>query len=369
MAATHTKGEDLLEAVLALRGATDDDTFRICSQGKKSFLEASRQSYRIRQRVEMRGGHFDALLPFSVFEKTARLLRGEVVIDHKDETLLLRNANKEISLRSGSTEEWVASPEWKAPKQVASLAGGIFRKSLEQAIRAVSTDPGRPLLGSVALSDYDGQMHFVATDSYRLLALPLPGDLEGTLPKPLLLQRPLARAIQKDLQRTRPEEVWIEWAEEEGASGGIISYGGASWYVQSPEGEYPAWRDLLEREGDKLQLPRESLHNLLLFVEALGGKSRPEQNGAAALRLELGDRVRVRFERPGLGEIEESLQGASWTGASETLGMNPLFVKDMLEVLEGETLLGQRSRESGGFVFAGRGDARYLLMPIRLAEL
>lgn len=359
--------EDLLQAAQSLRGAVGDDTFRIRSASSKSFLESSSGGLRVQRRFSMRGKHWDRTLPFTAFSKIIKLLSGSIEIEPDGENLIFRDDRREISLCSGDASTWVASPDWHEPKEIAKIDGDSFKRSLRQAGRAVSQDPGRPLLQTVALTQKEEGLALVSTDSFRLIYLPLQTPAKNALPKPLLLEVSATKALVADLQRAQPKEVWVEFASEEERSGGILSYGNTTWYLRSPDGNYPEWEGLLETSGPELDLPREDLHGLLRFVEALQGKGKPEQNGAAALRLHLGESVEVHFSRPGLGAIKEKLEGSSWTGTPEVLGINPLFLRDMVEVLEGEHLRAQKS-SSGGLLFSGRGEARYLLMPIRLAE-
>jgi DNA polymerase III sliding clamp (beta) subunit (PCNA family) len=359
--------EDLALAASALRGAVEEDTFRIRSASSKSFLEASSGGLRVRKVFSMRGKHWDRTLPFQAFLKMIKLFQGRIEVELRGEDLIFSDGRRQLSLQSSSATDWVPSPDWSEPQEITTLAADLFRNSLRQASRAVSQDAGRPLLQAVALAQHENELVLVSTDSFRFLYLPLEGKPVNALPRPLLLPGSAARALVADLQRAQPEEVWIEFAEEGESSGGIISYGKTSWYLRSPDGHYPEWEELLETSGPELKLPREDLDQLLRFVEALQGKARPEQNGAAALHLQLGPEVSLYFRKPGLGEIKENLQGVSWPGREETLGLNPLFLRDMVEVLEGQDLRAQKS-SSGGFLFSGRGRSRYLLMPIRLPE-
>lgn len=360
--------EELLEAALAIRGAVEGDRFRFCSKGGGSFLESGGGQTRLLAGLHLRGGRFDLLLPYSSFHKLAKLFSGPVSAWQEENQFFLEEGGRRVSLFCEEVTEGDPGPRWSAPKEILESDGQKFRSALQDALRAASRDPGRPVLRTVALTEEEGQLYLVATDSFRLLALPLQGKMTNPLPRTILLPRDMAKSLAGDLQRRKPEEVFLEYGEEEGYHGATIAYGSTAWHFVSPEGNYPDWQDLLRSSGDTLEISRDEVQSLLRFVEALAGKGKPEQNGSVALRMELGEEVRVLFQRPGLGEVSQTLEKASWPGEKTTLGVNPLFLADMLDVLRGETLRGQMS-DSGGIVFSGRGKTKYLLMPVRLSEL
>src|ERR1700741_197228 len=154
-----------------------------------------------------------------------------------DDQKLHINAEKYTSVINGvSAEDYPVMPaitdgqSWK-------ISGKLLKQSLQQVVVAASSDEARPVLTGVYWHTFEGKLHMVATDSYRLAEKSLVNMKEEV---DLLIP---ASALQ-DLLRIigdYEEEVTVTHDEQQV----LFQVGDVELVTRLIEGKYPDYRKLI----------------------------------------------------------------------------------------------------------------------------
>ena len=247
----------------------------------------------------------------------------------------------------------VASPS-------ASLNAATLAEGLRQVVRASSSDDARPLLTGVLLTEFEGALRLVATDSYRLALRDLgEGSALGGSADILVPARALAE-LQRLTSSLDPEaEVGIAASANEIA----FTTGKVTISTRLLEGTYPDYRQLIpESYPNQLVVGKESLLAALRRVRLL------VRDNTTPVRLSMrsgGVDLSVTSQD---GDASETVDG-DYHGEDITIAFNPTYLIEGIDaVLSDEVSIETtdasrpatvRSSEHAGF--------RYLLMPVRVA--
>lgn len=141
--------------------------------------------------------------------------------------------------------------------------------------RVASTDETRPALAGVLLERLpDGSTVAVATDGHRLITLPCPELRLPVTREPVMIPAAIARKLEQ-ASKKRPS-ILLEAIDETHSTRTRYSFRnlftGESIGCDRPDGQFPAWRQVLPTQGGfrfKLALDAALLKGI---CEALGGK-------------------------------------------------------------------------------------------------
>lgn len=320
-------------------------------------------------------GQIDVHLGHKALLRLVRAFSGDSVsMQEEDGELVLRSGKRTLRLESSPGREYDLSPLPVGERKTwARSTGADTGSALQLAASCASPDKDRPVLHTVALRPSSKKLEVVATDSYRLLLLPIAAKVPlRSQPAPALVPLRVAKALAADLMRRKPDEVLLErWGEGE-AQGVTFTYDDIVWNVALQSGDYPRWEEILPESGHEVSLRSAEIKEALKGVEAFGSTRKASRSSAiGALRLRLGEQVLVRYERPGTGTLEEELDLSVWKGKEEMeIGANPEFLLDAVRVFPGEEVLrAWATSEDKPLLFDDDKGKAYLLMPVRLTEI
>lgn len=246
------------------------------------------------------------------------------------------------------------------PDTMVEIETGELAQAIDQTVVAASTDRGRPVLMGVLLTSEGGSTRLVATDSYRLAIreLPAEGFLGGR--ESALLS---AQAL-KELSRligTSGGEATVEV----GVTDTRVAFrvGGTVVIASLIEGEFPSYGQLIpDSYAHRLEFDKGALLDALRRVGLLARDSTP-------VRLDLSaDRLVLRAIDPELGgEASEEID-ATYSGEEFTIAFNPAYLRDGIEVCDGERVCIEVVEPLKPAMLSAPGSSsfRYLLMPVRV---
>jgi DNA polymerase-3 subunit beta len=261
-----------------------------------------------------------------------------------------------------------------------------LRALIEKTRFAVSNDETRYYLNGIYLHALGESLAAVATDGHRLAVktVPLPAgadDLpeprgEGDNPGPRAAKDGLAamrgviipkEAASVALKILPDSEVECEIAA--GANLMRLRVGEIELVARLIDGTYPDWQRVVPSGGTmRVIAPRESLAKAVSRV----GVVLDERDGAIAMRIE-PEAIKLTARSHIAGhEAREQVDDCVSDGEPMRVGVNPRFLAEILETMDGTQLaIVLQGDVSGPLLFEevdGDGSLRMVLMPMRLSS-
>jgi len=287
---------------------------------------------------------------------------GAVTVEGTDEKVEIWASRSRFGLRSFPVVEF---PVVSTPAEpTVSLPAPILAEGLRQVVRAASNDDARPLLTGVLLTNENGAVRLVATDSYRLALRDLEETKALSDAEDILVP---ARAL-GELQRLPvPAASGTEAPVVEVAAGAheiTFTLGAVRISTRLLEGSYPDYRQLIpERYPNRLHLGKESLGAALRRVRLL------VRDNTTPVRLSMrAGGVDLSVVSQEVGDANETVDG-DFTGEDLVIAFNPTYLIDGVDaVLDDEVVIEADDAAKPATVRgAEHDDYRYLLMPVRVS--
>lgn len=276
-----------------------------------------------------------------------------------------REAEGRVWVRGGSTEfsvtalpvaDFPAVPDMP-PGEAAHVEGQELARALKQAVRAASTDEGRPVLTGVLWSVDGGVLRLAATDSYRLAVRELPvkegpSTAEAVIPGRALAE--FARHIGGGSEENA--RIWL------GETQGGFEVGRTRMITRLIEGRFPDYKQLIPSSyPNKLVADRDALRQAVERMALVAKANTP-------VKVHLGDDVQMTATQTGVADASEIVEGVTYEGEPMVVGFNPRFLTDGLDDIESEKAIVELIDPGRPALLKGEGrdEFMYLLMPVRL---
>lgn len=238
-----------------------------------------------------------------------------------------------------------------------SLQAAEFKKALQQTVLAASNDEARPILTGVFVHTYEGRLHIVATDSYRLAEKAL-GKHKGTKDVSLLIP---AGAMQDLLRIISDSDEAVSVTHDEQQV--LIRVGDVELVSRLIDGAYPDYRKLIPSEFETVAtLSREDFTNITK-VSSLFAR---ESAGSVTIKIdEDKQEVSINSVASQLGENTASAK-AEVKGSGEVT-LNSRYLLDALHVFDGEKVTFQFNGKLDPSLLSDpkNKDYKHVVMPLR----
>ncbi len=240
---------------------------------------------------------------------------------------------------------------------IIKLASSQFRDALRQVVKSASSDDTRPILTGVLMTtEGDGDIRFVATDSYRLAMRDLQGSFTlGDQQKVLVPSRALYE-LQRLISDT--DEVTLKLAKQYAQ----FEVASVRLTTRLIPGDFPNYSGLIPDDlSNRLTVDREQMLEVVKRVRILAQESLP-------VRLEMtSEGLKVLATTQDVGRASESMS-ANYEGEDLTVAFNPSYLIDGLEAVTGdEVILSTVNASKPALLQSVNGDGLlYLLMPVRV---
>ena len=301
-----------------------------------------------------------AVVPSRLVNDIVRALEpGAVEFETTDDAARIASGRSEFSLKPLPADEFprVSPVEGDEVRFDADALVGALR----QVLPAASTDDNRPILTGVLLAaadpDEGGEgLRLVATDSYRLSVVDLPGVSVLSSGKSVLVPSRALAELSKALGDGG--EITLRLGERDAsfASDGIVLT------TRLIEGDYPNYRSLIPtNQPNTLTVGRDALIEALRRVKLLARDATP-------IRLQMSaDGLELRAVTQDVGEGSESLD-ARYTGEGLTVAFNPDYLLAGIEAAGGDevSLTTIDSLKPAVVRNPATEEFLYLLMPVRV---
>lgn len=287
---------------------------------------------------------------------------GAVELETNDETARIASGRSEFSLKPLPADEFpkVSAVEGDEVRFDAEALVGALR----QVLPAASTDDNRQILTGVLLAASDGEgsegLRLVATDSYRLAVVDLPGVSVLSSGKSVLVPSRALSELSKALGDGG--EITLRLGERDASFAVAGDNGAVRLTTRLIEGDYPNYQGLIpQSQPNLLTVSREPLIEALRRVKLLARDATPVRMQMSADGLEL------RAVTQDVGEGTESLD-ATYTGDELTVAFNPDYLLAGIEAVEAEeiSLATIDSLKPAVVRDPTTDDFLYLLMPVRV---
>lgn len=296
-----------------------------------------------------------AVVPSRLLSDIVKALdAGAVEFETRDDSARIASGRSEFSLKPLPADEFprISPVEGDEVRFEADALVGALR----QVLPAASNDDNRPILTGVLLAAEGEGLRLVATDSYRLAVVDLPGVSVLSSGKSVLVPSRALAELAKALGAG--EQITLRLGERDAsfAASGIVLT------TRLIEGEYPNYQGLIpQNQPNLLTVPREALIEALRRVKLLARDATP-------VRIQMsGDGVELRAVTQDVGEGLESIDG-TFQGDELTVAFNPDYLLAGIEAVDGEeiSLATIDSLKPAVVRDPSSSDFLYLLMPVRV---
>ncbi len=313
-----------------------------------------------------------AVVPSRLVNDIVRALEpGAVEFETTDDAARIASGRSEFSLKALPADEFprVTPVEGDEVRFDAEALVGALRKVLP----AASTDDNRPILTGVLLAanaEGEGEgLRLVATDSYRLSVVDLPGVSVLSSGKSVLVPSRALSELSKALGdggeitlRLGERDASFATGGNAGAGDDVVGTAGIVLTTRLIEGDYPNYQGLIpSNQPNLLTVNREALAEALRRVKLLARDATP-------VRLQMSaDGLELRAVTQDVGEGSESLD-ATYTGDDLTVAFNPDYLLAGIEAATGDevSLATIDSLKPAVVRDPTTNDFLYLLMPVRV---
>src|SRR6266404_4546025 len=270
-------------------------------------------------------GEGSIVLPGRTIVDIARLLPAdEVTLEYRasESVVHLSSGSASYTLQTFNAEDFPRLPD-PTEATTFTVECGPLLETIGRVARAASRDEARPVLTGVLVQFTDGKLVMAATDSYRLAIkeTPLsgaPAELEAIIP---------SRALQ-ELARIAgdADNVAIGVLENQ-----VLFAVGDVWLTtRGVDGQFPNTKQLLPEAFEyELTIPRVELLDVVRRAAVMIQRATPLH-----LRFAEGE-LTVLARTQEVGESRESLP-VPFTGDTLEIGFNAEFLRDGLEVVDGD---------------------------------
>lgn len=136
-------------------------------------------------------------------EFMSSLPKGNVVLEADGTKLHIKSGAYSSIINGMLPDEFPALPEITTQQEIV-IAPSVLKRAIQQTVLVASNDDTRPILTGVYCHNYEGKLHFAATDGYRLAERslqPIEGDLQAIIPAQTM--QDILRVMNDDLQEVR----------------------------------------------------------------------------------------------------------------------------------------------------------------------
>ncbi|MHB8262173.1 MAG: DNA polymerase III subunit beta [Acidimicrobiales bacterium] len=289
---------------------------------------------------------------------------GAVSLTVENTTLVISSGESKFHLRTMDSDEF---PPISFPTgDTIQLPRSDLGKCLRQVLKAASRDDARPILTSVSINKMDGGLRFISTDSYRLAFAELACNNTDiwTGDEILIPARVLNDIVRYTSQSSglSPSSDTIDLFISDNDA--VITFDDVKVFSRLIDGTFPSFESVTKQSyTNTVTVAKAPLSEALKRVGLLA------RDSATKVTIECSDgRIILRVHAPQLGDAEEVLSAKYVGDEATSIGFNPSFLLDGIEVLSGDNIKIQFCDDKAAALISSDDDPtfQYYLMPIRM---
>jgi DNA polymerase-3 subunit beta len=281
-----------------------------------------------------------------------------VSIEADQEKAVIRGEDSRFEVYGYPVKEFPPVPEFEGDADFDVQAGDLA-KLIEQTIFATARENSRYAINGVLMERNGNKLSLIATDGRRL-ALAKGGCKSTKDPEAHTTAIIPTKALQLLLRLfTIPEKlVHVKMADNQI----IFASDDAVLTSNLVEGNFPPYKDVIPRDGDK-----KATLNTDALASAVRRAALLTNEESKGVRMAFGNGVLTLSSRAvEVGEAEIKVPVADYVGENVEIGFNPTFVLDALKVVDTEQVtLEMKAGNKPGVLRTGP-DFLYVIMPVNL---
>jgi len=285
---------------------------------------------------------------------------GEIEIEKKDNSLILKYGNSISSIPYQSAEDYPLFPEISGESY--SLSTKLLEKIEKYISFAAAIDQTRPILASLLFSFKKQGLEIVGTDGFRLATLNTTESIKD-FEEDLLIPVKALSEVFRMVSQTEEKQVEFKIARE--LKQVLFSINGAQIYVRLIEGEYPPYKKIIPPDFEhKFALDWDELNTQVKRAFIF---SRDISN---IIRFEIGKgRLEIKASSPAHGEYQGEIS-ISHQGNPLEIAFNAVYLLDFLATQRASELIFMmnESLKPAAFKIQEEKDYLYIVMPFRTTD-
>ena len=233
-----------------------------------------------------------------------------------------------------------------------------LHKLIAQTVFATARENSRYAINGVLMERENNKLMVVATDGRRLALAKGTCQAAQEGNRTAIVPTKALHMIQR-LFTEEDQSVSVKVAENQV----IFAADDAMLASNLVEGNFPPYRDVVPKDGDK----KATIHTDA-FASAVRRAALLTNEESKGVRLEFkGDGLTLSSRAPETGEAEISIEVAKYDGDEIAIGFNPAFILDALKVADTEEVgLEFKAPNKPGVLRTGP-DFLYVIMPVNLS--
>lgn len=306
----------------------------------------------------------EAAIPLhTLLEITNELPEGRLTIsvDPQNRVELISDTGV-YDLMGKPAEEYPSVPEIDDGKPI-TVYSDHLRQIIDKTVFAVSRDELKPSLTGVYFKFNENNLTAVATDGHRLVRYVLNNVGSQEFSSNVIVPRKFLSLIHALLKDGEEIQLWLcENNMNMSLDNDVI-------YTRIIDERFPDYENVIPKDNDKsLTIRKDGILSAVKRVSIFANKS----TNQIALRLG-SDKLLITTEDPEkASKAQEELEGV-YQGDDLTIGYNASYLKDILNHIDGDSLVVQLKSPISAALFYPEdpeegSDITMLLMPIRLNE-
>jgi DNA polymerase-3 subunit beta len=297
-------------------------------------------------------------IPVSIFSHTVRAIRAEKIelSVGEDQNLTIRSKHGTTKIKSIPADEFPS-----IPKQTDSEAYTLPQKALVDGISAVSYAASqsmiRPELASILITNQNGSLLFVATDSFRLAEKGIPVRMTESFPDTLI---PVKNALElvHVLSGTREETIQCRFDENQ-----LSIQAGQIYFVSRiVDATFPQYREIIPKSFvSEAILLKEDMNAIIKKARIFSFTSQQVGFHLYPSKKEFTATARTAD----IGETSDSIE-AALSGEDIDINFNLHYLSDCFSSIHSDSISMQFGGVGKPLVIKGISDPSflYLVMPL-----
>jgi len=291
-------------------------------------------------------------------EALATVRKGKVKIIQEGESIILTTQGNKLIFQTIGKDEFPNLFEEKGKKTL-SLTGKEVKRLFSKLTFAVAVDESRPELTGILLVEKEGEIHFVATDGFRLSFQTKQGSIDGE--EGIILSSKLIQ----ELLSIKEEDQEIEMYVHKKANQVLFETQNISLVGRLLGGEFPNYKKVIPTSyKTKAIVDKED------FLQKLKLASVFARESANITKISIKNGTMFLFSKSnGLGEGSAEME-VTQEGEDNEIAFNIKFLLDLLRSVEAETVIMELNSPLEPALFKTEKDAGFLhvIMPVRIQE-
>lgn len=279
-----------------------------------------------------------------------------VSIETEEDAAHIRGADSHFKIYGFSPGDFPPVPEFEDEPDFETGAGQLSQL-IHQTIYATARENSRYAINGVLIEREGKQLNVVATDGHRLALAKGTCKVARSDNRAAIIP---TKALQLLLRLLHDPDGTVKVKIAENRA--LISTGDAVLTSNLVEGNFPPFRDVIPKDGDKKATVSTDVMASAVRRAALLTN---EESKGVSLSLD-SDGLTLTSRAPEMGEAQIKVDLAAYEGEPISVGFNPHYILDALKVAPSDQIiLDMKAPNKPGILRSG-SDFLYVIMPVSL---